>query len=108
MNLSVISGKNLNPKDSNGFSDPYVIVPTCHYIFSITLNPTCDHLIDFIGLPGDSIKFLVYDLDLSKDDFMGSATHLISSTTDSSTQLSLELSEDQINAGSLEIAFIIK
>ena len=125
MNLSVLSGKNLNPKDSNGLSDPYVIVQHiyadplfAHHSPELmartphvkkTLNPTWDHSIDLIALPGDSIKFLVYDHDLlSKDDFMGSATLLISSIVTSPTQLTLELFEHQTPAGSLEIAFTIK
>ncbi|KAH8983812.1 C2 domain-containing protein [Lactarius hatsudake] len=84
LRVQVISCRDLEAKDSNGFSDPYVVVsglgkqfqtPVCERNLNPTYEPK-DATFDFPIYKSlvhklGTIKFVVWDKDLIRDDYLG-------------------------------------
>eukprot|EP01119_Soliformovum_irregulare_P004863 TRINITY_DN16023_c0_g1_i1.p1 TRINITY_DN16023_c0_g1~~TRINITY_DN16023_c0_g1_i1.p1 ORF type:complete len:325 (+),score=41.68 TRINITY_DN16023_c0_g1_i1:44-1018(+) len=76
LKITVVDGRSLSRKDSNGFSDPYVKVidapevkDKCPPVMK-TLNPTWNYTFS-INLPRESLIVEIWDWDRFDDDFMG-------------------------------------
>ncbi|XP_053209513.1 multiple C2 and transmembrane domain-containing protein-like isoform X2 [Panonychus citri] len=82
VNIVLVEGKNLTPKDENGLSDPYVkfqLGKEKHKskVIPKSLNPIWNEQFDLHTFPDQSkvLELFVYDRDFhGRDDFMGKAT----------------------------------
>jgi len=82
LQVRIISGRDLVAADSNGLSDPYVVIKynekkckTKTRVIKKTLNPDWNQIFSFqVQNPStDVIKFIVYDKDKIGSDFIGEA-----------------------------------
>jgi len=123
LKLHLEKGVNLIAADSNGKSDPYVIIKIEHgpharsKIISKTLNPVWNEEFKFHLKTGDeTIEFEVFDKDnFKKDDFLGKATLSLKDIPEGVTKkLELGLSEvdedlfEGPNPGIIHVTVLIK
>lgn len=75
--VHIIEARNLLAKDSNGFSDPFVVLQLGNQKFrtkvvDMSLNPTWDEKFSFeVRDVRDALRLAVYDKDLIGKDFLG-------------------------------------
>lgn len=75
--VHIIEARNLLAKDSNGFSDPFVVLQLGNQKFrtkviDMSLNPTWDEKFSFeVRDVRDALRLVVYDKDLIGKDFLG-------------------------------------
>ncbi|XP_043968838.1 multiple C2 and transmembrane domain-containing protein 1 isoform X4 [Gambusia affinis] len=104
VSVSLIEGRNLQPMDTNGFSDPYVKFRMGHQKYKSktipkTLNPQWREQFDFhlYEEQGGHVDITVWDKDAGKkDDFMGRCTIDLSLLSKEQThKLDLQLEEGE-------------